>query len=276
MLSIKENYLYGKINPRFYTIEKLKKDGATRVIYAPSKSLKIVQRKILDSILVNIKTPKPVYGLSRNTGIIANAKFHQANYNSVIITMDIESFFPSISYKLVKDLFLSIGFSKECSEVLTKLSTLDKRLPQGAPCSSHIASLVFSKVDSGILQYCKSRHIKYSRYIDDITLSGDEIHRNDCKRIVKIINKAGFKINTSKTRVFGREEVKTINNIVLQKESLTVTDEYKNSILQMYKEHNKDYSIKSNKSLYGKISFYRYVNRIECGKFCKQNSISTI
>lgn len=63
------------------------------------------------------------------------------------------------------------GFGNEVAECLTKLTTRQGELPQGAITSSFLANMVFWK-DEPILQASfRARGIIYSRYVDDIAVS---------------------------------------------------------------------------------------------------------
>src|SRR5438034_755250 len=63
--------------------------------------------------------------------------------------------------------------------LLTKLCTHDGSLPQGAPTSPRLSNLVNHRLDARLFALARKRNVAYSRYADDITISGasDEKHR---------------------------------------------------------------------------------------------------
>lgn len=99
-----------------------------------------------------------------------NATLHAGS--SIVINEDITLFFPSTSDTIVHNIWQHFfGFGNEVAECLTKLTTRQGELPQGAITSSFLANMVFWK-DEPILQASfRARGIIYSRYVDDIAVS---------------------------------------------------------------------------------------------------------
>jgi hypothetical protein len=72
----------------------------------------------------------------------------------------------------VFDIWRSLfSFSEDVSHLLTKLTTKDGALPQGAITSSYLANLAFWRHEPLIHDHFKDLGIQYSRYVDDITVS---------------------------------------------------------------------------------------------------------
>ncbi len=269
-LGIKENYLYSKFSNKYREKEIPKRNGGFRKIKPPNFNLKNIQRKILDDILTPVPQLACVYGLSKNKGISDNAKLHQKNTSNQLLNLDIKDFFPSVSNREVARVFKSIGFSKENSLILTKICTVDKSLPQGAPTSPYLASMVCSKLDKKIFIYCKNRNFTYSRYFDDISISGKNILQKHEDYFVKIVKSYGFDINISKRQFFEPNEDKIINNILIKKVGLSVSDKYKKEIEDIYIETLKDNSITNQRKFAGKFGFYLHINRRGAKSFLRQ------
>ncbi len=268
-LDIKENFLYSDFNTKYKEIEKIKKNGGIRRIKPPSPNLKKVQRKILDDILYKNTQLECVYGLSKNKGILNNAKKHQENFNKQLLVLDIETFFPSISKDSINKVFKKIGFNKENSSILTKLCTVGDSLPQGAPTSPYLASMVCLKLDKEIYLYSKKRNLIYTRYFDDISVSGENISINNISSIEKIIHSHGFKCNSDKKRFFDSSDDKIINSVVISKLGLSVSETYKEEIRIIYRQLAEDKSISNQRLFRGKFGFYLYINKKEALNFIK-------
>ena len=88
-------------------IKLVKKDGNTRLINAPQKKLKVVQRLLLDRVFSEIKVLPCVYGFSSKTSVIANAKVHSKS--DYLLNLDLQNFFPSVHMERVKGLYSDIG-----------------------------------------------------------------------------------------------------------------------------------------------------------------------
>lgn len=272
-LNIKDNFLYPKFSTKYSTLELPKKNGGFRTIKPPHYNLKKIQRKILDDILYKHKQLNCVYGLSKEKGIRGNAIEHSKNVNLQLVILDIENFFPTISYKDVIKIFKKIGFSKENSNVLKKLCTIDDSLPQGAPTSPYLASMVCFNLDKEIYIYCKRRSFVYTRYFDDISISGKNILPIHIKQIENIIKKYGFKCNESKRKIFDCNSDKIIDSVLIKNSGLSVTDSYKNEIVDYYRILINDDNLQNKKAFSGKFGFYLHINKKEAILFLQKLKI---
>src|SRR5262249_13182672 len=111
----------------------------------------------------------------------------------VVCNLDLEDFFPSITFARVRGLFHRLGYSPEVATLLALLSTepprvkaeLDEKhyfiavgeraLPQGACTSPAITNLVCRRLDARLAGVAKKWGFAYTRYADDLTFSGDAV-----------------------------------------------------------------------------------------------------
>ncbi|MGD1715189.1 hypothetical protein [Dapis sp. BLCC M172] len=108
-----------------YTNFKIpKKTGGERNISAPIPQLKKAQNWILNNILTKIKPHDAAHGFRTQCSIVTNARPHLGK--EVIINIDLKDFFPSISYKRVKGLFKSFGYSETASIIFGLICTAPK------------------------------------------------------------------------------------------------------------------------------------------------------
>jgi len=61
------------------------------------------------------------------------------------------------------------------ANILLALTTLDSALPQGAPTSPYLANLLFFREEHKAVSQLKAKGFKYSRLVDDITISKEKI-----------------------------------------------------------------------------------------------------
>ncbi len=168
------SYLYSAANAPdyFYRKFKIKKNsGGLREIAEPLPSLKEIQRWILRNILYKCKFNKYVKSYIPNMSIKDNARFHRNQ--KMVLSIDIKNFFPSIKIKKVFYFFENLGYSNSVSGLLSNLCCLNKSLPQGSPTSPALSNLIFSKVDNRIIGFTRKEGIRYTRYSDDLTFSGE-------------------------------------------------------------------------------------------------------
>jgi len=180
-----------------------KKDGSKREIFAPNEELKKVQRDILNKFSSSFRLPWYVTWFRKNYSIKTNAQHH--TWKEVLVKIDIENFFPSITEKKLKKMFLDFWYEEESINKLLKLITYNGSLAQWAPTSPFFANLVFLQVDKAILKLLKNydKNVEYTRYADDITFSSNnsEINRAIAIIINSILPNFGYKAHPNKIRV---------------------------------------------------------------------------
>lgn len=197
-----------------YSIFRLpKKRGGFRLIAAPSKNMKLVQRWILDNILYKLNPGEYAHGFIPKKSIITNASVHVGQ--ELVLGIDIKDFFPSITLSRVIGLFRSIGYSEKISISLAELCTFNWRLPQGAPSSPMISNLIAWSMDIKLSKFCNKRSLKYSRYADDITISGGKDLPKYKTLIFRKIQEEGFSINWEKVRLHDRGSSQRVTGLVV-------------------------------------------------------------
>ncbi len=211
--------------------EKRNDDGTLKIVngkiqyreLTPSKGkLKLIQSRIKNKILCKIDFPLHVQGGVKKRDNIKNAKFHLGK--KYHFTTDFKDFFPSITCKMVYEMFLENGFSYHIASVLTKLTTYKGKLPQGTPTSTYIANLVALPLDKQLLEFDFPSSITYTRYVDDLTFSCSNDFQFLTKNIIDIIKKNGFIISHRKTAYkLGPIEItgiETRNNVLKVKQKI--------------------------------------------------------
>lgn len=232
-------YLLAHIEDYYYSFEKVKLNKftgkpkknsngefATRKINSSKGKLKDVQTRLYNFMSTQVEMPQYVYGGVQRKNNVSNARFHQGN--KYIFTTDLKSFFPSISHKQVFQMFLREGCTPAIARILTKLTTHKYQVPQGIPTSTLIANLVFKPIGLEIEQLAKEHHIKFSMFVDDITLSSKSDFKKLIPNILSIIKKGGFKICHKKTHYQTKNPV--ITGVICQNNRLLAPLGYKKKI----------------------------------------------
>jgi RNA-directed DNA polymerase len=216
-----------------------KKTGGFRAISAPLPRLKQAQQWILDNILEGVVLHPTAHGFRRGRSIVTNAEPHVGAL--VVINMDLQDFFPSISYARVKGIFRSLGYSEAIATILGLICTepdvteieLDGRsyyiaqglrhLPQGAPTSPALTNLLCRRLDRRLDRMAKSRGFIYTRYADDLTFSTTDRQKlRDIGNILKgtqgIVTHEGLTIHPDKTRVLRQSQQQEVTGIVVNQQ----------------------------------------------------------
>ncbi len=191
-----------------------KKCGGERIIESPRLYLKIAQQFCNDYLFHVLPVHESVTSYRPRCGIKENAAQHVGK--RFVANIDIENYFGSITHNQVHSLFVACGFDTMSSSLLTAISTKDGHLPQGAPTSPSISNAVLFDFDAEMAAYCFRMGLKYTRYADDITISG-ESHKTIIAALTfaKIrLSKNGFKVKDEKTRIASRYAQQRVTGLV--------------------------------------------------------------
>lgn len=188
-----------------------KATGQFRTVCEPKHELKKLQKKINSRIFELVEFPLYLQGGIRDIDdardYVKNSQIHLKP--SVLVTVDIKNFYPNIHRNLVHDVFqYFLGFHPDVAEILTKLTTINDRVPQGGCCSSYLANLIFYSEEFKLVVKLRKKGWRYSRLLDDITISSVidvDDHISPIKDIAALCKKFGLNLNNSKTDVNHRK-----------------------------------------------------------------------
>lgn len=231
---------------RVFKIEK--KNGEKRTIASPIRPLREIQSKLCELLKDDYELKECSHGFENGRSYITNAKVHKKS--RVLLNIDLKTFFESINFGRVRGLFLSHSFncSKEVATILAQIVCYHNTLPQGACTSPIIANMIARRLDSSLINLAKNTGSRYTRYVDDITISTTK--KSLAKSIVEsfsaipnknvilgqdlrnIIKKQGFTLNEKKTRVQDKSVRQEVTGVVIN-EFPNVRREFIRSIRMM-------------------------------------------
>ncbi|MBZ5518207.1 retron Ec67 family RNA-directed DNA polymerase/endonuclease [Bacillus sp. KS1] len=269
-----------KIQNSYTTFQISKKSGGQRIINAPSKDLKDIQRNIVNMLLNQQKKfyyenkirLNIAHAFTKEKSIITNAKIHKNK--RFVLNIDLENFFESFHFGRVQGYFeknKNYLFPKNIATVLAQLTCYNGSLPQGAPSSPIITNLICNILDMKILKIAKKYKLDYTRYADDLTFSTnnkgfDEKSEEFISQLEMIIKQSGFKINRKKTRLQYKQSRQVVTGLVVNKKVNMPRNFYKNTRAMansLYK--NGSFTINgvegSLKQLEGRFSFINHINK---------------
>lgn len=204
-----------------------KRNGGSRLIAQPSRELKILQRYILENWLVTLPVHPSAMAYVKQKNIYHNADAHRSN--PVILKLDFEEFFPSIRVsdwrkfiKLHPSPWTGEGDTARIVRILFwgQRSITPKCLSIGAPTSPTISNLMMFKLDSVLAAQAKERHLSYTRYADDITISGKSVEavvefEAFIRRELKQLPTPTLKINEAKRGVFTSGRKRLVTGLII-------------------------------------------------------------
>lgn len=213
---------------RYTTFYISSASGKRRRIDSPTTNVKILQQK-LNEVLRCVYIPKPsVHGFALGKSVRSNATAHTGK--RWVFNIDLEDFFPSINFGRVRGMFMGIPYHlpQRVATVLAHICCFGGSLPQGAPTSPIISNMICAKMDSQLQQLAKVNHSTHTRYADDITFSTtarrfptdigfvdglDQL--NPGNRLKQIVDSNGFRINSTKTRLRGRNRRQAVTGVTV-------------------------------------------------------------
>lgn len=204
-------------NPdKYYRVFDMpKKSGGVRKISAPRKFLKITQYWINDYFLNRLNIHSSCFSYRKGISVHDNAYPHQNN--KFIANIDIENYFGSINKTMIKSCLLRNNISEHIVNTIAGLTTLYGTLPQGAPTSPNISNAILYDFDEIMTNQALVRDCVYTRYSDDISISGNKKHL--IEELVSLaknkINHLGFSLNNSKYRLLSYNNRQSVTGILI-------------------------------------------------------------
>jgi hypothetical protein len=216
-----------------------KRSGGHRLIEAPKSKLRTIQRYILDDIVAKIDPHEAAHGFRAGRSIRGFASPHVGR--DVVIKVDLQSFFTAVFASRVRAIFRSAGYPEDVAATLAALCThrtpsdvlaaapshdpvamsrlRTPHLPQGAPTSGALANLAAYRLDVRVHALAETLGAKYTRYADDLVLSGDRellrAARTVVPRLGAIAIEEGFSLNFRKTRVMTASDRQRVGGLVV-------------------------------------------------------------
>jgi hypothetical protein len=224
-----------------------RRDGRPRVIERPKRRLRQVQRRLLDELLVWIPVHDAAHGFVRGRSARSHAARHAGR--AVVLAFDLEDCFASVQAGRIYGVFRTAGYPEGVAYVLTGLCTntvppavweaiprpaepwriaahhrLGRRLaaphlPQGAPTSPALANLCAFGLDRRLTALAARFGATYSRYADDLVLSGGPLLRRaadpGAAPVAAVARDEGFHVNDAKRRMTTRAGAQRVCGIVV-------------------------------------------------------------
>lgn len=212
-----------------------KKSGGLRLLCTPHRRLARAQKWICTEILNKLPVTACAQGFVAGRSILTNAQQHCGQ--DFVLNMDLENFFPSITFPRVRRVLTKAGYSPAVSTLLALLCTECPRqnlefsgeslwvatgprgLPQGACTSPALSNQVCQRLDRRLTGLAAKLNLQYSRYADDLTFSGSVESQPLIgwlmARIRHLVQEEGFRIRPEKTRVQRRSMAQMVTGLVV-------------------------------------------------------------
>lgn len=212
---------------KYYRSFEREVKGKKRLLVESTGPLKSIQRRILDNVLMRLSPFPASFGAAKGKSIKDNAKVHAAS--RYIGKLDIRSFYPSVHSTRVYRFFIGHECSPDVAHLLTALTTKDHALPLGTSTSPALADQIVRQIDLRIHGMAAKAGLNYTRYVDDITLSGPFPVERFGRVAVKILSQTGFKVKKSKLVFYGPSDCsseRVITGVAVRNGCITAPMDY--------------------------------------------------
>jgi len=258
----------------YRSFKKIKPDGTPRLLYDPQGPLKLLQQKVKTHVLDLVPLPDCVHGGVGGRSVVSNARPHIGK--KIVFCLDIKNFYPSVEPRIARAIFGALGFGSEASEVLVNITTWDNQLPQGVTTSTSLANLAMARVDWRLQKLAAQQGFDYTRWIDDLTLSGHRRLLDFRKLIERIVIGEGFSVKPEKVRTMHAGMRQVVTGIVVNKKANISREERKlirQGVLQLWASRRHGDS--SLDQVRGKVSWLSQVNPILGGRLANRLPVSS-
>ena len=234
-----------------------KTDGSIRLLEAPKRELKDLQRQVLHGILDRIPPHDAAHGFRPGRSARTGAAHHRGR--AVVMRLDLESFFTSVDTGRVHGIFRLAGYPEPVAHALAGLCTTvtppdvlrdapvapgalheqrrrmlhrlrGPHLAQGSPTSPALANLTAFGLDRRLAGLARELGATYTRYADDLVLSGGRRLVRSSGSIVRLVEQIageeGFKVHERKTRVFTAGQRHCVTGLVVNEHPNVPRPEY--------------------------------------------------
>ncbi|MGB5082668.1 MAG: retron Ec67 family RNA-directed DNA polymerase/endonuclease [Burkholderiales bacterium] len=233
-----------------------KRYGGVRKISAPIDSLRLLQQRLSDLLQNCLKEIEDngdrksdvSHGFKRERSIMSNGERHRKQ--RYVFNVDLKDFFPSINFGRIRGFFIKdkhFALDPKVATFLAQIACYNDALPQGSPCSPVISNLIGHVLDTHLVRLASKEGCRYTRYADDLTFSTNKTSfpSSIAKRadhaphdwiagaaLVKLVEKSGFAINLSKTRMQYCDSRQEVTGLVVNRK-VNVRSNYRRIVRAM-------------------------------------------
>lgn len=303
-ISLKELHFYAihRERDRFFHYVRFaipKRSGGHRVIMAPKRRLKALQRRLLELLASKLPVSEHAHGFRAGRGIRSNAEPHVGQ--EMVVRVDLKNFFPSVTFGRVRGYLIALGYGYPVATSLACLMTEAERQPvelddgtlvhvpvshrhcvQGAPTSPALCNAIVLKLDRRIAGLARKFGVHYTRYADDLTFSGPLDHKQAfglTQAVRRIVEAEGFVVNADKTLLLSQARRQTVTGAVVNQTLGLSRQERRRLRAMLHHEahgkplHDAHKQPVASAHLHGKLAYLKMLNPEHWAKLTSSESI---
>jgi retron-type reverse transcriptase len=210
---------------RYKTFQIRKRNGGWRQIAQPARELKLLQRILLEDLLTLFPVHAAAMAYEPGRNIRQNAEAHIAA--EAMIKMDFSQFFPSIMRGDWTKFARKAALISEQDILLTARlffwgdgTTRPRCLSIGAPTSPRISNILLYNADCYLSDLAQQGALRYTRYADDITVSGPDIgsliaFEKNARKFIQTMKSPKLTFNEEKRGIYQRGQKLMVTGLII-------------------------------------------------------------
>lgn len=237
--------------------------GKPRDTWRPSRRLAAIQGAIIERLLDSLPISDCAHAYRKGRSIVSAASPHAGT--AFLLSMDVKSFFPRTHHTRVYQLWLNLGCHADVARLLTKLTTYNGELATGLRTSNAISNLLFARVDARVKGLCQRCGLEYTRYSDNLTISGPHIPDQVTRLAAQAVRDEGMSLPPQRAALSGPGCRKVVTRLVVN-EKVNVGKGKCREIRAEAHRYSQDpgkHSDRKRRSIEGKINFVCYINPVK-------------
>jgi hypothetical protein len=219
--------------PNYVAFTMPKRSGGERLIMAPCRRLKEVQRRLVHLLVHRMPVSEYSHGFRLGSSVRTAAEPHVGK--RVVLHLDLKDFFHTVTFARVRGMLVALGYGYVVATTLAVIMTeaprerveVDgviyhvpvghRRCVQGAPTSPGICNTMALRMDRRLAGLARKLGFDYSRYVDDLVFSGSdpEVIHGLRATATRIILSEGFEVNRDKTRILRSGGCQRVTGVVV-------------------------------------------------------------
>jgi hypothetical protein len=170
-------------------------DGKQRSLAVPINEMRTLHERLKD-LLGRIVLPPYLHCPRRGKSAAKNALVHLGA--QVVVKLDVKQFYPSTTDEHVFQFFRRrLGMVEDVAGRLTKLCTINGKVAFGSPLSPILCALVHDDLFGRVATRCERDDDVLSLWVDDLTISGNNVSQSLVRDIRRLIASKGLKTHKS-------------------------------------------------------------------------------
>jgi retron-type reverse transcriptase len=255
---------------KFYGFfRKPKKKGGLRTIRPSLEPLKSIQRQTKNILNNDIKWPSYLHGGISGRSVLTNAELHSGRH--AVANLDIEECFPNTPSEIIKEALINVGFEDKLAVLISDICTYNNSLPQGAPTSTFMVNIALGLIDKKFYRFCKRKKFKYTRFVDDITVSANRDLKPFKTTFFEFIKSSNYPI--SKYSFVTRDKQQIVTGLIVNdkiRPAPSFIRKLKNDIRSGWPENDEIESVADNYGLtvkelrdniWGRVTFVKSIDK---------------